>query len=141
VVFAIASDDPPPTAKTASIVLLADGVEAVRRPWRLYAERRAHMGDVPAGAKPVAFYGAIPFVLRAQDGSVDPQLAALFAAIGDGKVKQIEVKVEGDDGSIIGRAVYSLSPVSVRDPSLVAAALRDAIAKSAEPGHCARPPA
>jgi hypothetical protein len=139
VVGALAPDDPAPSAKAASIVLIADGVEAVRRPWRMYAQRRSQDADVPAGAKPVAFFGAIPFPLRAQNGDADPQMAALFAAIGEGKVRQLEVKVEGDDGTIIGQAKYALSPSPVRDQALVSAALRDAEAKAAAPGHCARP--
>ena len=139
-VTAMASLDPPTTSKAASIVLLADGVEATRRPWRMYAQRLASPDSkLPSGTSPVAFVGIVPFPLRSQDGSADPQLAALFAAIGDGRVKQLEVRVEGDDGVLISHGVFSISSQDIRNGDLATAALRDAEAKLAAPGHCARP--
>lgn len=140
VVVAIAPLNPPPKAKSASIVLIADGVEAARRPWRMYAQRAAADPSAPKGAQPVAFVGTVPFPLRRQDGSADPELEPLFRAVGAGTVKRLEVKVEGDDGSTISDATFSLGPPAVGDAGLIASALKEAEAKSAEPGHCARAP-
>ena len=139
VVLALVSETTPPAAKTVSIVLVADGREAARRPWQLYAQERAKPSSPPAGAKPTAFFGSVPFPLRAQDGSPDPQLASLYAAIGDGRVKQLEVRIEGDDGTLIAHATFSLSSPAVRNGDMLAAALHDAEARSVAPGHCSKP--
>ena len=127
----------PPRSKSASIVLLADGVEIRRRPWRLYADR----GHAPAAApnrRPVAFAGSVPFPLREQGGGLDPQLQTLFARIGDGQVARLEVRVEGDDGARIGQAGYDLRSTPLRDPALIAAAARRAADAARSPGHCAK---
>jgi hypothetical protein len=134
-VLAIALLDPPPTSKTAAVVVLADGVEAARRPWKLYAEDR--QAALKSGQKGVAFVGVVPFALRDGDGRLDPGLEQLLARIGDGRVRQVEVRVEGDDGVLIGHAAYALTPAPVRDEALFAAALRKAEAEGASPGHCA----
>lgn len=137
-VMAIVSAQPPPAATQAEIVLLADGREAARRPWKLYAQQRAALGAAPAGGKPVAFVGIVPFPLRTETGEIQPEMAALFAAVGDGRVKSIEVRVVGNDGSVLGRAVRVLEPAAIRDPVQVGAALRAAEAMAAAPGHCAK---
>ncbi len=138
-VLAVASVDPKPTSKAASIVILADGVEAVRRPWRLYSQRLESLGQAPPGSRPVAFVGMVPFPLYSESGSADPQLAALYAAIGDGRVRRLDVRVEGDDGVMLSHASFALSSQDIRNADRVAAALHDADGKRAAPGHCAAP--
>ncbi len=139
-IIAIASLDPPPKSKTASIVILADGVEAARRPWGLYTQRLASAGQAPAGSRPVAFVGAIPFPLYSKDASPDLKLATLYAGIGDGRVRQLDIRVQGDDGALLSHAAYSLSSEDIRNTAVVTAALHEADGKRAATGHCARPP-
>jgi hypothetical protein len=131
---------PRPTAKTATIVLAADGVEADRRPWQLYAKQLASLDQAPPGRKPVAFAGAIPFPLRGPDGGADPKLQQLFSTIGAGKVRRLEMRAEGDDGSLLSRGEFDLTSNDIRDTGKVAAALQDALAKAKAPDHCAPPP-
>ena len=138
-VFAMVEMDPPPSAKSASIVLLADGVEASRRPWRLYADRFKPAADAPSGARSVTFAGLIPFPQTSEDGTPDPRLVSLFAAIGDGRVRTLEARVEGDDGSVLSHATYDLSSAEIRNEAVVTAAYRDADTKRLAPGHCPRP--
>ena len=129
-----------PKAKSASIVLTADGAEAARRPWRMYASQMAALdqtlANAPPGSRRVAFFGAVPFPLRGPDGTPDPNLERLFTAIGGGKVRQLVVRVEGDDGSVIEQAAFDLSAVEIRDSGKVLAALRQAQALSQAPDHC-----
>lgn len=140
-VIAVASLDPRPKSKTASIVILADGVEAVRRHWRMYAQTMAAPEPPPpSGGRAVAFTGSIPFPLRSENAVPDPKLVALFAAIGDGRVKQLEVRVEGDDGSVMSRAAYPITPADLPTTETIGMALQDADAKRVAPGHCAKPP-
>ncbi len=135
VVLAVVATDPPPSSKTASIVLAADGVEVERKPWRMFNQNRS--APPPPGAKAVAFVGAVPFPARAQDGSVDPALQSLFMAIGRGQVKTLEVTIQGDDGAVLGHAAFALASADIRNQALVDAALREAERKAAEPSHCA----
>ena len=48
-----------PTAKTAEIVLLLNGVELARRPWRGYVQNMAALAN--AQRRPDAFFGIVPF--------------------------------------------------------------------------------
>lgn len=138
-VFALAGLQPPPASRTAVIVLYADGREAARRPWRLYAQQRTALDAVPPDNRPIAFVGVVPFNLRSEAGEADPSLVDLFAAVGDGRVRVMQVKIIGDDGADIGHASFSLQPAAIRDSSLVDTALRAAEAMAAEPQHCAKP--
>jgi hypothetical protein len=138
----VSTDPTPPKARTAAIVLIADGVEAVRRPWQMYANWKTKMDQpvsgAPAGSRPVGFFGVIPFSLRAEDGTPDPELARLFTAIGSGKVARLEARVVGDDGGVIEQATFDLTSAEVRDPAKIGAALRQAQALAQAPGHCAK---
>jgi hypothetical protein len=133
-----------PKAKTAAIVLIADGVEAARRPWRMYASQLASLeravAAAPPGSRPVGFFGLIPAPLRADDGTPDPQLERLFTAIGEGKVHRLEVRVDGDDGGVIEQATFDLSSAEIRDAAKVGAALSQAQALAQAPEHCRPPP-
>ncbi len=140
-VLALVNLDPPPTSKAASIVILADGVEAARRPWRMYAQRLASPDKIPDAGKPAAFVGIVPFPLRSEDATPDPQLAALFAAIGDGRVKQLEIRVQGDDGVLLSHATYAIAPADIPTAQSVQAALQIAEGKRTAPDHCAPAPA
>jgi len=70
---------------------------------------------------------------------VDAPLAQFFAAVGDGRIRIVQVRIVGGDGADIGHAAFDLQPPAIRDPSLVKAALRSAEAAAAGPQHCARP--
>ena len=138
-VVAGASLSPPPKAKSASIVVLADGVEAARLPWRLFSDRRAASGSIPAGAQAVGFYGVIPFS-RTDLTEAPTSLVELYARIGDGSARRVEVRVVGDDGSVLSKASYALQPAAVNDTRAIAAALAAARARAAGPSHCAQAP-
>ncbi len=137
--MAVAPLNPRPTAKSAAVVLVADGREAARRPWEMFAQAMSQQAPTKQGYSPEAFVGLIPLPMRHEDGSADPQLAPLYAAIGDGSVKTLAVRIEGDDGSLISQGSYPMEPVAVRDSAAVAVVLAEAERKAAEPGHCARP--
>ena len=136
----VATDKRRPKASSAAIALIADGVEAARRPWRMYASQMASLeqalATAPPGRRPVGFFGVVPFSMRGVDGAPDPNLERLFTAIGAGKVRQLTVRVEGDDGSVIEQAVFDLSPAEIRDNGKVLAALHQAETLSRAPDHC-----
>lgn len=138
-VLAVVSTDPPPPANHAEIILLADGREITRRPWRLYAQQKAALATRTGKPPPIAFVGIVPFAALGDDGRLDEALAGLFARIGDSKIERIEVKIAGDDGSVLGQGVYDLRPRSVDNIDVVTTALHGAEALAAAPGHCAAP--
>ena len=69
---------------------------------------------------------------------LDPALEKFAADVGAGRVRRFEVRIEGDDGVLIGHGVYTPDEVAVRDASLMSEAMAQAVAQSAQPSHCAR---
>src|SRR5262249_12446614 len=94
-VLALVGLQPPPAAKTADVMLLLDGVEVARRPWRMFAERMAAPAKPPGGAAPAFFVGVVPFV--ATDEAADAGLRRLLAQIGQHPAS-LEVRIVGDTG-------------------------------------------
>lgn len=117
-VAALVGLQPPPAAKAADIVLLLDGAEVARRPWRMYAQNRAALAS--AEKKPVAFSGVIPFV--PESAPADDGLRRLLARAGE-RGGTLVVRIVGDDGTVIEEASYELGSSPIRDPAVVGAAL------------------
>lgn len=128
-VLATASLTPPPSARAADIVLSLNGVEKVRRPWRMYAQSIASLKT--STNHPAAFVGIIPF----SPSPGDSGLKALLAAVGaPGAV--IDVRVVGDDGSILQSGSFRVDSPAVNSKERVDAALDEALAKAKTPTSC-----
>jgi hypothetical protein len=127
-VFAFVGVNPMPKARAASIHLFLNGVERTSRPWRLYAKQLAEVAQPHEGKNPVAIVGVIPFTPAMPVNPDDDGLRGLLAAIGkDGD--RLEVRIIGDDGSVLGRWTYLAehSPVHSKlaiDPFLAAATVK-----------------
>jgi hypothetical protein len=105
-VMALVGMSPPPTAKAVDIVLLQNGTEKVRRPWRLYAQ--SINGAMNAPNHPVAVVGIIPF-----PAENDPALTSVLATVGD-PGSALEVQLVGDNGVVIDRSTFSLDNPATR---------------------------
>jgi hypothetical protein len=137
-VTAAISLTPMPTAATADIVLLVNGVEKTRRPWRMYAQNIATLRSAPEDKRPVGFVGVIPF--SPVPAGADDGLHSLLASVGDASGGTIEVRIVGDDGVVLAAATYTMADPPVRDRSLVLAALRQALALAKTPTQCQKLP-
>jgi hypothetical protein len=140
-VLEIIGIDPPPASPTASIVMFVNGVERTRRPWNGYAQNRSTPPS-PAqnGARPVAFYGLVPFNAKRADGTSDEGLASLLTDIGAGKVTMLEVRVVGSSGETLNSGQLAVGASPARDPAVLGPLLAQARAKAAAPEHCAPQP-
>ena len=136
-VFEMVRLDPPLPTPTATIVLLADGVEKTRRPWGLFSQPR---GPLPMGAKNSALYGVVPFNPNLPNGTPDVGLSSLLDAIGDGSAVRLEVRLIGARGRTINTETFDLANPPLRDSANLENELRSALAKAAAPSHCARQP-
>ncbi len=121
---------PPPAAKTADIVLLLNGVEKARRPWRAYAQQMAALANAPQ-KKVVGMFGIIPFNRTAEDAGLTDFLTGLGAP-----GATMTVRVVGDDGSILQEASLPVADPPVRSQVAVDAALNDALTKAKTPTTC-----
>jgi hypothetical protein len=125
---------PPPKPMSARIVLLLDGVEAASRPWRRYADARASISQAPKNA--VAILGEIPFIPD-PNNPADAGLTALLNAIGE-PGHRVQVRVVGDDGSILADAAYPVDQPAVRAKARLDAVLAEALAKTKTLAQCKR---
>ena len=133
-VFEMVSLDPPPPTPTATIVLLLDGVEKTRRPWRLFSQPRS---PPPVGATKATLFGVVPFNPHGADGTPDLGLASLLDAVGNGSASTLEVRLVGARGRTINTNTFDLANPPVRNPGRLAADLKSALDKAADPTHCA----
>jgi hypothetical protein len=123
-----------PAATTADIVLLVNGIEKVRRPWRLYTQNMAALRSAPPGKRPVGIIGVVPF--SPVSSSADDGLRLLLAGVGQASAAPLEVRVMGGDGAVLADATYSTTDPQVRDRALVLAALQQALALAKTPTQC-----
>jgi hypothetical protein len=128
--------NPPPPTATASILLIADGVEKTRRTWSLFANTMSGINS--SAPAPVALVGVIPINPHLPDGGPDTGLASLMEGIGAGSVQSLEFRLVGNMGRTINVQTYDLTDPPVFKPGALELAMRDALAKAAAPTHCAR---
>lgn len=129
-VFAVVPTAPPPSAKSATIHLLLNGVEKIVTPWRLYAQQRAALEAQTQ--KPVAFFGIVPI---SPQTTHDAGLAAILSAVGEPGA-DIEVRIVGDDGSILGDAHYPVGAPLVRSKTVINSLLAEAKSKTNDLSRC-----
>lgn len=130
--------NPPPPTPTASILLVADGVEKARRPWRMFETAMTQVSH--GGRTPVALGGVIPFNPSLSEGVPDTGLASLEDGMGAGSVHSLEIRLIGAKGRAINTQAYDLSDPPVFKPGVLDQLMKEALAKAEAPGHCARPP-
>jgi hypothetical protein len=113
--------NPRPKSKTADVVLLYNGAEVVRRPWRMFATNMAAPPPT-SGPAPTGFFGLIPFA-PASDPAADQSLRRFLATVGR-EPGTLEVRVVGDAGEVFGDANYPVgASTPITDQSQVDAAL------------------
>jgi hypothetical protein len=113
-------------------VLLFNGQEMVRRPWRMFAQNMGQQSPDLA-QRPVAFTGIVP--TSPELGPVDDGLRKLLATIGH-TPGTLEVKIVGDDASVIADGSYDVSQSPIGDAAVVGAALQQAEAAAKTPTAC-----
>jgi hypothetical protein len=128
-VLAGASMTPPPSADAADIVLSLNGVEKARRPWSLYAQQIADFRSSPKHQ--ASLLGIIPFSPSPDDRGLNELLAAVGRP---GTV--IEVRVMGDDGSILQTGSFAVESPAVNTKARIDAALDEALTKAKAPTSC-----
>jgi hypothetical protein len=134
-VLAFVALQPPPTAMSAEVLLLLGGVEIARQAWQGYTRTPETPPDAQ-GRRPRAFSGVIPF--EAPEGVGQAGLRRLLASVGQ-QPGSLEVKVVGDDGSVIGDATYELAPSPIGDKATVGTTLAQAQAAAKSPATECRP--
>jgi hypothetical protein len=137
-VLELVSFNPPLPTPTASILLLVDGVEKTRRPWRMFETAMTQISN--GGPVPTAVGGVIPFNANLPEGAPDTGLASLIDGIGSGSVQSLELRLIGAKGRIINNRTYDLSDPPVFKPGALDQVMKDALAKARAPDHCAAPP-
>ncbi len=130
--------DPPPPTPTASILLVGDGVEKTRRPWRMFESAMTRLSN--GGPTPIAVGGVIPFSPQLPEGAPDTGLTSLMDGMGAGSVRSLELRLIGAKGRTINTQTYDLSDPPVFKPGALDQVMKEALAKAEAPGHCARPP-
>jgi hypothetical protein len=137
-VLELVSFNPPLPTPTAAILLMADGVEKSRRPWRMFETAMTQISN--GGPVPTAVGGVIPFNANLPEGGPDTGLASLIDGMGSGSVQSLELRLIGAKGRIINNRIYDLSDPPVFKPGALDPAMKDALAKASAPDHCAKPP-
>ena len=134
-VFAMVAFAPtPPKARTADIVVLFNGAEVARRPWRMYAQNMAAMAqNADPARRPAGFFGVIP--IQATDAAADAPLRRLLGTVGDAP-GTLQVRIVGDDGSVLADASYDVANPPIHDQALVSAAVQRAQALAKTPSQC-----
>jgi hypothetical protein len=134
-VFAMIAFAPaPPKAKTADIVLLVGGAEVARRPWRMYAQNMAALSqNTDPARRPAGFFGVIPF--QATNDPSDAGLRRLLGTVGN-QPATVDVRIVGDDGSVLADGSYDVANAPIHDQALVSAAVQRAQALARTPTQC-----
>jgi hypothetical protein len=100
----------------------------------MYAQNMAALSqNTDPARRPAGFFGVIPF--QATNDPSDAGLRRLLGTVGN-QPATVDVRIVGDDGSVLADGSYDVANAPIHDQALVSAAVQRAQALARTPTQC-----